>query len=104
VGIPNLTFQLKKTDGSEEKIDMVYSSLKYFGRKISDETDNKLEALLIEQNKLSDIYRELIKDQQNLIKVQQDQIEFLNERIIKLEELLFNVFNSLSASNDKNKI
>jgi hypothetical protein len=99
VGGENLKFQTIIYENSEEKVDMIYSSLKFHGRLTSNETDNTLDALLKEKNKHFDLYSQFIKDQKDLIKEQQDQIKSLNERLQTLESLLFNVFKNTTASN-----
>jgi hypothetical protein len=99
VGGENLRIQTMKYEDSEEKVDMIYSSLKFHGRLASNETNNTLDALLNEKNKLFDLYSQFIKDQKDIIKEQQDQIKSLNERLQTLEELLFKHFTNTSASN-----
>lgn len=82
-------FQIKKADGSEGKIDMLYSSLKYHGLLNSKKTEHNFDVL--KQNKLSNVYQELIKSQNNLINSQQEQINSLHDRIQTLEHLLFQI-------------
>ena len=91
MGGENIKFKIKKYDDSEEKIDMVYSSLKYYGRPITIEAENNPKGLLKEKNILSNFYIQLIKDQKDMIKEQQDQIKSLNERVQMFEKLLFNL-------------
>jgi hypothetical protein len=91
LGGANLRFKIKKYDYLEENIDMVYSSLKYFGRSQTNEAVKNLEVQLKEKNQLSDLYCQFIKDQKDIIKEQQDQIKSLNNRVQMLEKLLFNV-------------
>jgi hypothetical protein len=90
VGGENIKFKIKKYDDSEEKIDMVYSSLKYYGKPITIDAENNLKGLLKEKNIHSNFYSQLIKDQKDMITEQQNQIKSLNERVQMLEKLLFN--------------